>query len=59
MEQYCTDCSDGTDIQMPNYTYNPNVSRYPFGKISYPEFLEYKKIIEKYINSFNEFLMTL
>ena len=23
MEQYCTDCNDNTDIQMPSYTYNP------------------------------------
>ena len=38
MEQYCTDCSDGTDIQMPSYTYNPDVSKYPFVRISYPKF---------------------
>ena len=59
MKQYSTDCSDGTDIQMPSYTYNPDVSKYPFVRISYSKFFEYEKIIEKYNNSFNEFLKTL
>ena len=43
---------------MPSYTYNPDVSKYPFVGISYPKFLEYEKTIEDYINSFNEFLKT-
>ena len=59
MGKYCTDCKEGTDIQMPSYTYNPHVSKYPSDRISYPEFLEYEKIIKEYINSFNEFLKTL
>ena len=59
MEQYCTDCNDGTDIQMPSYTYNPYVSTYQFGRIRYPEFLKYETIIKEYINLFNEFLKTL
>ena len=59
MEQYRTDCSDGTDIQMPSYTYNPDVYKYQFVKISYPKFLKHEKTIKEYINSFNEFFKTL
>ena len=42
MKQYCPSCNDGTDIQMPNYIYNPYASTSQFGRISYPEFLEYE-----------------
>ena len=59
MEQYRTDCNDGTEIQMPRYTYNPDVNEYPFGKISHPEFLEYERTIEEFVNSHHEFLKTL
>ena len=58
MDQFWTNCSDATEIQIPSYTYNTDVSKYPFVKISYPEFLEYEKTIEEYINSFNELLKT-
>ena len=59
MEQYRTNCSDGTEIQMPSYTYEPYGIKYPFVKISHSDFLEYEKTIQEYINSFNEFLKTL
>ena len=59
MDQFCTNCSDGTDIQMPNYTYNPYISTCQFGRISYPKFLEHEKTIKEYINLFNEFLKNL
>ena len=59
MDQFRTNCSDGTEIQMPNYNSKPDVSKYPFVKISHPEFLEYKRTIHEFVNSFNEFLKTL
>ena len=59
MEQYRSNCSDATEIEMPDYTYNPDSdSQYPFVKISHPEFLEYKRTIQEYINSLNECLKT-
>ena len=59
MEQYRTNCSDGTEIQMPSFPYNPDVNEYPFGKISHPECLEYESTIHEFVNSHNEFLKTL
>ena len=59
MYQFRTNCSDGTEIQLPSYTYNPNASKYPFVKISHSEFLKYEKTIQEFVNSFNEFLKTL
>ena len=59
MDQFRTNCSDGTEIQMPSYTYDPYAIKYPFVKISHSDFLEYEKTIQEYINSFNEFLKTL
>ena len=59
MERYRTNCNDDTEIQMPDYTYNPDKdSQYLFVKISHPEFLEYERTIKEYVNSFNEFLKT-
>ena len=59
MDQFRTNCSDGTEIKMPSSTYHPDASKYPFVKISHSEFLEYKKTIKEFVNSFNEFLKTL
>ena len=59
MEQYRTNCMDGTEIQMPNYTYNPDINEYPFVKISHSDFLQYEKTIQEYIKSLNEFLKNL
>ena len=49
MDQFRTNCSDGTEIQMPNYTYDPDASKYSFVKISHPEFLEYENTIQEFV----------
>ena len=59
MEQYRTNCWDGTEIQMPNYTYNPDINEQPIGKISLPEFLEHEKTIQEFLKPHNEYLKNL
>ena len=59
MEQYRTNCWDGTEIQMPHYTYNPDINEYPVGKISHPDFLKYEKTIQEFLKPHNEYLKNL
>ena len=59
MDQFRTNCNDDTEIQMSSYTYNPDVSKYPFIKVNHSEFLEYEKTIQEFVNLFNKFSKTL
>ena len=59
MQPYRTNCWDGTEIQMPSYTYNPDINEQPFGKISHPDFLKYEKTIQEFLKPLNEYLKNL
>ena len=60
IEQYRTNCSDNTEIQMHYYNYKPDSdSQYPFVKISNPEFFKYERTFQEFINSLIEFLKTV